>query len=231
MLYVPYGVSSAIITILVPYVLRAKGVSVDRIAEIVAIATLPTIWSFLSSPLVDLGPRRRTSILLAALGASISAGVALLVIHVSLTLLTVLLFLSTSLFGLYSSAVGAIMTTLPAELRGRTGGWLNAGNLGGGALGGGLLIAISDATTLPVLAVCVALLVFLPTMAALLIEEAARPRESFLPLVRNVVRDLGEVLKSRRTLFGLIFFLSPGGQRGRCQSHLRRRTGLPRVVA
>jgi MFS family permease len=139
------------------------------------------------------------------------AGLAILAIHVSLALLTALLFLSSASSGLYGAAAGAVMTTLSAAVRGRTGGWVNAGNLGGGALGGGLLIGLADAASLQLLGLGVALLVALPAAAALLIEEAPRAREAFLPLVKNVARDLKEVFRSRRTWIGLIFFFSPAG--------------------
>ena len=59
------GLVNAIIVILMPYVLRQQGVAVDRIAEIVAVASIPNVWYFLYSPVVDLGLRRRTWILLA----------------------------------------------------------------------------------------------------------------------------------------------------------------------
>jgi len=211
LLFIPYGVASAVNTLLVPYVLRQQGIPVDRIAGVVAVAAIPTVWSFLCSPLVDLGPKRRSWILFAALGSGIAAGVALLSIHLSLAIVTALLFTSSTFSGLYGAASGAVLTTLPASVRGQAGGWVNAGNLGGGALGGGLLIGLADAVRLPILAVCVTLLVALPAVAALLIHEAPRAREAFLPLVKNVARDLKDVFKSRRTLFGLIFFLSPAG--------------------
>jgi len=184
---------------------------VERIAAVVSVAILPTVWSFLASPLVDLGPRRRTWILAAALSSGLMAGLAILTIHFSLTLLTALLFTSSTFSGLYGAAAGAVMTTLSAAVRGRTGGWVNAGNLGGGALGGGLLIGLADAAGLAVLALGVALLVTLPAAAALLIEEAPRAREAFWPLVKKVARDMKEVLSARRTLIGLVFFFSPAG--------------------
>jgi hypothetical protein len=51
-----WGVSA----LLVPYLLRRHGVPVDPIAAVVAIASIPNVWSFLTSPVIDLGLRRRT---------------------------------------------------------------------------------------------------------------------------------------------------------------------------
>jgi len=44
---IPYGFTNAVSTIFMPYLLRKNGVAVDQIAGVVAISTLPAIWSFL----------------------------------------------------------------------------------------------------------------------------------------------------------------------------------------
>ena len=67
----PYGVSNGFVATAMPYLLRNAGLSVDRIAEISALVSTPTIWYFLWAPLVDIGLRRRTwLILMAALSAA-----------------------------------------------------------------------------------------------------------------------------------------------------------------
>jgi predicted MFS family arabinose efflux permease len=54
-------------------------------------------------------------------------------------------------------------------------------------------------------------MVFLPALAALLISEERSPRMAVIPLFRALGRDVWDVLRSRSTLIGLIFFLSPVG--------------------
>lgn len=211
LLAIPYGFSNAVTTILMPFLLRRQGVPVDRIAGIVAVAMIPTVWSFLYAPVVDLGMRRKTWLLLASATVAASSFGAVLMLPVSLPFLTVLLFIAAAVSGLISTACGALMTTLSTEVRGQGGGWYNAGNLGGGAVGGGLVIWLADRMTLPLLGASVAAIMFLPMLSALLIRESARGRVEVLPQLKNMLRDMWEVLKSPRTLTGLIFFLSPVG--------------------
>jgi len=206
---IPNGLSNAIIVILMPYVLRKQGVSVDRIAEIVALASIPNVWYFLYSPVVDLGLRRRTWILLSASTAGLCSALAILLIPVSLPAVTVTLFTAAALGSVISSANGALLTFLQPSVRGRASGWYQAGNLGGGTVGGGLAIWLADRVSLPLLAVASIVLIVLPATAALLIEERPAPRRALLPLFADLFRDLGEVLRSRRAWLGLVFFLSP----------------------
>ncbi len=210
-LAIPSGLSNAIIVILMPYVLRKQGVAVDRIAEIVAVASIPNIWAFLYSPVVDLGLRRRTWILLSAASAGLFAAFAVLSSAGSLTLLTVLLFTAGAVSGLIGSADGALMSFLDPHVRGRASGWYQAGNLGGGTVGGGLAIWLADRVNLPGLAFGVVVLIVLPATAALLIREPAPDRRAVIPVFKDLFNDLRELLWSRRTLIGLVFFLSPVG--------------------
>ena len=194
-----------------PYLLRKQGVPVDRIAAIVAIATIPTIWAFIYAPVVDMGLRRRTWLFLAANGAAGLSALAVLISAKSLGTVTVLLFSATAISGLLSSANGALLTTLPAGSHGRAAGWYNAGNVGGGALGGGLAIWLADEVSLRALTACVALLVALPILAAFWIDETPIPHVAAWPRIVSLWRDLRAVVISPRTLAGLVFFLSPVG--------------------
>jgi len=208
---IPNGLANAIIVILMPYVLRREGVAVDRIAEIVALASLPNVWYFLYSPVVDLGLRRRTWILFAAFIAGLCAALAVLSSGGSLTVLTILLFTSGAVGSLISSANGALLSFLEPAVRGRASGWYQAGNLGGGTVGGGVAIWLADRVNLPWLALGVVLLIFLPATAAVLIEEVAPHRRAVIPVFADLFHDLRNVLWSRRTLIGMLFFLSPVG--------------------
>src|SRR5689334_5081365 len=92
-LVLPYAFTVSVTVLLMPYLLRKYGISVDQIAKVVVVANLPAIWSFLWSPLADVGLRRRSWIVFSALGAGVAGGAAILSIHGSQVLLTALLFL------------------------------------------------------------------------------------------------------------------------------------------
>src|SRR3569833_150389 len=132
----PYGFSTAVTALLMPYLLRKYGMPVDRIAEISAIALLPAIWSFLWSPLADTGLRRRSWIIVSSVTAAVASAIAVLDVHGGQAMLTALLFLSNALTGLLSSACGALLTAMPDGMKGRTTDKKQAGNVGGGAAAG-----------------------------------------------------------------------------------------------
>ncbi len=211
MLALPYGITGAVTAGLMPYLLRKYGIPVDKIADIMAIALIPTIWSFLWSPLADAGLRRRTWILAAALGSALSAATAILGIHGPVAVLTGLLFLSQAMAGLISCSCGALLTAMPEGLRGKTSGWYQGGNLGAGTIGGGVVIWLADRASLPVVAATIAIGVTLPALAAFLIDEPVPVAAPVGELMLALFRDLGELFRSRRTWLGLVFFLSPVG--------------------
>jgi len=210
-LLIPYGFTSAVANILMPYLLRKYGVPVDRIAGVVAIASLPPIWYFLWSPLADAGLKRRTCMILSAIGAAVAGAMAILSVHGPLPVLTSLLFLANACSGLLGSAGGGLLSTMPESLRGRSAGWYQAGNLGGGTIGGGVVIWLADHTALPIVAVAIAAAIVLPTLAALLIEEPEPVRRAIGPLMASLFHDLRNLFTARRTWLGLVFFLSPVG--------------------
>jgi MFS transporter, PAT family, beta-lactamase induction signal transducer AmpG len=211
LLTLPFGVFNNITTALIPFLLRKHGVSVDRIAEVVAISYIPSVWYFLWSPVVDLGLRRRTWILIAAGVSALCGGVAVMMSAGSLAWLTLVLVAGNVVVMLLSSANGAILTTLHPSVRGRASGWYQAGNLGGGALGGGLTIWLASFAPISAIAlVCVAM-TFVPALAALMISEEPRTHLQPAILFRAMGRDVWDVLKAPATWVGLLFFLSPVG--------------------
>jgi hypothetical protein len=72
-----YGGENAITTLLIPFLLRRRGVAVNQIADVVAVAFIPNAWYFLWSPVVDLGMLRRHWILLAASVSGLACAVAI----------------------------------------------------------------------------------------------------------------------------------------------------------
>src|ERR1700678_3056393 len=95
-LAIPWGVAySGLVGLLVPYLLRKHGVSVDRIAEAVSVASLPLMCSFFVAPIVDVGLPRRIWVLLAAGVTGLLAAAAIMLSSGSLPFLTLVLFIST----------------------------------------------------------------------------------------------------------------------------------------
>lgn len=197
--------------LLIPYLLRQHGVTVDRIAGVVAVATIPSVWSFAWSPVVDLGLKRRTWILLSYGLAALASGLGILESAGSLEWLTFLLFAANLLSTIAGSAAGAVMSTIRPEVLGRASGWSQAGNAGAGTLGGGVSIWMASFCGLPVLAAVATAALSLPALGALWLVEKPHPRMAPLPLFAALGRDIKDLLWSRRTLVGLLFLVSPVG--------------------
>ncbi len=210
-LVLPYAFTTSVTALLMPYLLRKYGMSVDQIAEVVVIANLPAIWSFFWSPLADVGLRRRSWVVFSALAAGLAGGAAILSIHGSQVLLTALLFLMNAFAGLLSSACGALLTAMPIALRGHSAGWYQGGNTGGAAIGGGLFIWLADHASLPSVAAVILTAMLLPALAAFLIQEPPPVRRAIRPQIVGSVHDMGDIFRSRRTWIGLVFLLSPVG--------------------
>jgi PAT family beta-lactamase induction signal transducer AmpG len=207
----PYGVFNGIVITLMPFLLRKRGVSPDLIANVVAIASIPSFWYFLWSPVVDTGLLRRTWVMIAAALSGVCGAIAIAERSLTLSQLTILLLAGNIVALMLSSACGAILTTLNPAMRGRASGWYQAGSLGGGALGAGAAIWLADKMPLSMLAIAAGSMVFLPAMAALRISEERVPAMAIVPRFRALSSDLWDVLRSRATLVGLVFFLSPVG--------------------
>jgi PAT family beta-lactamase induction signal transducer AmpG len=212
LLAMPSGIAYwGLAALLVPYLLRKHGVHVDRIAGVVAVASIPNMWSFVAAPIVDLGLPRRVWLMLCAAITSLLSLAAVLMSAGSLPWLTVVLFMGTVAQALASSAKGGLMTSVRPIYRGRAAGFAEAGNIGAGAIGGGCMIWLADRASLPWLALSTALAIFLPALAALWIHEVPQPKLALGPAFSALFHDVKDVLSSSRTWLGLVFFLSPVG--------------------
>jgi MFS family permease len=130
-LSIPYGVFNGIIIALIPpFLLRKHGISPDRIANVIAISSIPNVWYFLWSPVVDTGMLRRTWVIIAAGVSALCGTIAIAATSLSLAQLTILLLAGNVIAMLLSSACGAILTTLTPTKHDKASGWYNDGNIG-----------------------------------------------------------------------------------------------------
>jgi MFS transporter, PAT family, beta-lactamase induction signal transducer AmpG len=202
-----WGVQS----LLIPFLLRQHGVSTDRIAGVVAFAMIPSTWCFVWSPIVDLGLKRRTWVLLTTFVSAPLYGLAIFETTSSAAWVTGLLFAANLVTSPGGSAVGAVMSAVGAEDRGKASGWFQAGNIGAGTLLGGASVWLSGRAGLPVLAAAASALCALPALAAFWIVEKPHPKLAPGPLFNALGRDLRDLLWRGSTALGLLFFLSPVG--------------------
>jgi PAT family beta-lactamase induction signal transducer AmpG len=213
-LILPGGVFGGFTTTPMPFLLSQAGVPVERIARIGSLLYVPTVFYFLWAPLVDMKLRRRTWLVLSSVGsAGLLAAAMPLVGPGHLTLFTALLFAAQTINVLVSAAQGGLMVTSlsPAE-RAKASGWTQAGNLGGGALGAGITLWLLERVRLPLATLATAAMTALPSLAALAIAEGPPAAAAGLgDHIRKIGKELLAVLRSRRTLWGLLLLAAPVG--------------------
>ena len=211
-----YGVYNAIHSTLLAFLLRNQGVPVERIAGVVAFGMLPLTWSFALAPLVDLGRRRRNWVIGGFLMAAACLWPVVAWTGASLTLRTAFLVGAGVCTTLGTTALSALMTEFPAMLRGRVGGWWQAGNVGGGALGGGLMLWLAQRLSGSFLATAVCAVFLVPVLAVFAVHEQPHAAHTVPILTRfsTLFSGLREFLKARRTWAGVLFFVGPMGTSG-----------------
>ncbi len=207
----PSGIFQGFLSVAMPFLLRKAGVPVEQIATLSAAANLPIIYYFLWAPIVDLGLKRRSWLVLSSLASGVCASVAFLVpLPGELALFTALVTLASALNTMVSSSNGALMASmLPVHLRGRASGWYQFANVGGVSIGGGVLLWLGEALSLRATAFALAILITLPSMAAFFIHEEKRQSIAIVETWRAMLTDIWSILRSRTGLVGLIFFLAP----------------------
>jgi PAT family beta-lactamase induction signal transducer AmpG len=209
----PYGVYNGFISTAMPYLLRNAGLPVDRIADISALALAPAVWYFLWAPVVDVGFRRRTWLILASATSAACLWAALhLPLQSRVSAFTALVVAGSILNMLVSAANGGLMAvTISDRQRGRAAGCNQAGNVGGAALGAGLTLWLAPHLSVGGLANAVAMMIFLPSLAALALSE---PRIAAIPPREHLAEMLGDLkvmFRSRTSLAGFAIFLAPMG--------------------
>jgi PAT family beta-lactamase induction signal transducer AmpG len=205
----PFGMYGALVLITVPQLLAARQIPQPVIASITAAAMIPTFCGFLLAPILDVRFSRRSYALTFGALSALTGWFALLQLDSPsvLTACLVLGFLFSNLF--YNALGGWLGNLVPEGDEGRLGATFTIGNVAGFGLGailfisllrglpdgwGPLAVALSIASPL-------LLLIIVPVSTA----ELRSARESF----GTLLRDLGQLLRSRIVLRTLLLFCLP----------------------
>ncbi len=214
---IPFGVVAGYVAVTLGSQLGRAGVSVEKIAALGALVTLPHTFKFFWSPLVDVTLSQKKwyviSVLLTAVGV---ASLGFFPANES----GLLAFGFAAFLGsLASTVVGMAVESLMAhctaeELKGRAGGWFMAGNLGGSSVGGGLGLFMVERVSEPWMASCiVAGLCLLCALALFGLPSPARDLQErgVFPLIGESLRDLWRTVCQRRGKLALILCFLPLG--------------------
>jgi MFS transporter, PAT family, beta-lactamase induction signal transducer AmpG len=208
----PYGSFNGLVAVGLPYLLRHRGIAIERIAIIEALVQAPSIWFFLWGPVVDLGLRRRTWIVVLSIASAVCAAWAIAGADGSIPYLTALLVLASVFAQPVSSAIGGLVAAVvPNEARGSVAGWSQAGIFVAGVATGVVTVWATGRTRTEVVAFAAAVLIAAPSIAALTIDEPAPEIDDLGRHFRRMLADLRATLARGDVWLGLLFFLSPIG--------------------
>lgn len=216
-LILPFGVMGGYVTVALAYLFSHAGVSVDRVAALVAIGILPHTWKFAWAPLVDttLSRKKWYGIACVATAIGILATGLMPIKQASLPLLTAIILAANFAVTFLGMATDSLMAyATPPELKGRAGGWFQAGNLGGAGIGGGAGLWLAQRLPAPWMASAILAMACLLCCASLrfLPEPRSTIREhTFGKTFANLLRDLWSVAKSRRGFLALFLCFLPIG--------------------
>lgn len=210
---IPFGVAGTYTGVAMPFLLGKKGVPIETIAVISALSLLPAAYQLFWAPILDLGMRRRSWLILCSVvGSFCLASTLLLKSANDLTSYKVLTVLGQGLVGLVASCNGALVSTRvdPAK-RGQAAGYVNAANLGASILGGGLVLTLADKFSNEVAAIGLVLMICVPALAALAIPEPPPKKEPILAHLADMGKEVWKAVRSRKGWTGLCFCISPVG--------------------
>jgi MFS family permease len=214
-LVLPSGISQGFITVSLPFILTQNGFSVATAASITALGVSSNIWRFMLAPMTDLSLSLHkwyvTGNILCALTLSMLCFIPLETS--SIGVLTVFVFISQVAANLIVVPVGGFMAkTVAEEMKGRAGGWYQAGNLGGEGLGGGAGIWLSGHFSYQAALIILSMTIIACSLALLfvpqvLVEKNMLIKERF----RMIVVDIRSLLRSPVAIFTMIVILLPIG--------------------
>ena len=214
LLILPLGGSVGFKFTPLPFLLAQAGVPVYRIATIASIVHLPAVLVFLWAPLVDTKLRRRTWLVLGALGTALGLWIAVPLIGAThLKLLTVLILAAGVADSLVMASCGGLMVrTLSTAAQAKASAWAEAGQLGGGALGGALVLWLVSRVRPLTTGVILAVLIALPALVALTVAESEpAPAPSFRDRLFRIASEIGALIRSPRRRWGAVLLISPVG--------------------
>lgn len=216
-LILPFGIMGGYVTVTLAWLYAKEGISVEKIAALVAAILIPQIFRFIWSPLLDSTLSLKKWYLIANIVSAfgiLATGIPPIK-ESSLPLLTFIVIFSNFTATFLSMATEGLMAhDVPDELRGRAAGFYQAGNLGGAGLGGGAGLWLAQ--RLPEEWMVGAILAFISLLCCVGLFYLKEPKSTIRELrmsntYRNLFKDVWSTLKTKVGILTMIIcFLTIG---------------------
>jgi PAT family beta-lactamase induction signal transducer AmpG len=216
-LFLPFGVFNGYVSVTIGFLLTKAGIPLEQVAPIVSITLLPSIFKFIWAPLIDTTLSIKKWYLIANVFTAIGivAATILPLKPVYLSLMTII-FLVTAFLNTFvaMSTESLLAHDVTEELKGRAGGWLQAGNLGGVGIGGGAGIWLAERLSEPwMTGALIGIACLLCSIGLIFISEPISTirEKKYFKTIGNMNRDLWKILKSRMGFLALFLCFLPIG--------------------
>ncbi len=211
------GVMSGYVNVTLAFLYTNAGLSVEQVAALVATGLSPHIFKFLWAPLVDSTLSAKKWYLIAntlsAVGM-LAMGI-LPVTGANLILITGIVWLANFAVTFVAMSTESIMAyDVPEDLKGRAGGYFQAGNLGGTGLGGGIGLFLAQRLPDPwMTAAIISISCFLCGLGLFFVNDVKSTvrGESLITSFQNVLKDIWIILKSQSGLLVVLLCFLPMG--------------------
>lgn len=215
-LYLPFGVLSGFVTVTLGYLLTNAGIPLVQVAPVISVGLLPNILKFLWAPLIDTTLTVKKWYLLANIitaAGIITIGILPFKVQYITIITLIVLFTNVANSCIAMSTESLVAHDVPDNLKGRAGGWLQAGNLGGLGLGGGAGLWLADNISSFAGSTIIAFACLLCSFGLILLSEppAFLKEKSYLKTLSNLIRDIWTLLKSRMGFLALVLCFLPIG--------------------
>jgi PAT family beta-lactamase induction signal transducer AmpG len=196
-----------------------RGVSLERVAEIVTLILTASYVSFLVTPLVDCGLPRRVWAGLLAVTAAVCLGFSVPLLNAAgrngghgagAATLMLVLFVGYLCNQVYTSAIGGMVPNLVAPQRhGAVSAWMNISYLALTGAGGALSVWEIRHLPLPVATLLVPVPILLGAIPLLFLPKESRRPRPVGEAMRQLFHDLSATAKKPTYLFALLVFVVP----------------------
>jgi MFS transporter, PAT family, beta-lactamase induction signal transducer AmpG len=216
-LILPFGVLSGYVSVTMGFLLTKAGISLALVAPVISVTLLPNIFKFIWAPLVDTTLTVKKWHIIAnvitALGIFVTGILPLKVEY--LTLMTIVVLITSFANTIVAMSTESLLAhDTPDNLKGRAGGWLQAGNLGGLGLGGGAGLWLAENLSEPWLAgAIIAIACMLCSLGLYFLSEPTSfiREKNYFKTIGNLNRDIWNLIKSRMGFLALFLCFLPIG--------------------
>lgn len=216
-LILPFGVLSGYVSVTMGFLLTRAGISLALVAPVISATLLPNIFKFIWAPLVDTTLTVKKWHIIAnvitALGIFITGILPLKVEY--LTFMTIVVLITSFANTIVAMSTESLLAhDTPDNLKGRAGGWLQAGNLGGLGLGGGAGLWLAENLSEPWLAgAIIAIACMLCSLGLYFLSEPTSfiREKNYFKTIGNLNRDIWNLIKSRMGFLALFLCFLPIG--------------------